>query len=584
MIIECRKGKREPINSSALDKYGGNKMIFLKTVSSNEKVFLDGKANDYTALSRISALKGERISFQIISYYEKSDGETDPFLYPIRLKPETGGMLAPFVNLREVVSVPVARPVGGNGDDGSYIRTTPGLFPDILKPLPYDGSITFCPNLLLSTWVTAEIPEDIEAGEYTFTISARGGKWGTPEVSFTVEVIDAALPKDEIYFTQWFHCDGLSEFYHVPVWSEEHWRIVENFARTARKNGINLLLTPVFTPPLDTAVGGERKTTQLVDVTVSGGAYSFGFDRLDRWIDMCHRVGIENLEISHLFTQWGAAHAPKIMATVDGEYKKIFGWETDALSDEYRTFLREFLTALVSHLKRRGVYENCVFHVSDEPSLDHLEAYRSAKKVITDVIGDAYIMDALSKIDFYKTGALDHPVVASNHIEDFLEAKVDKLWTYYCVSQWKDVSNRFHGMSAARNRSIGYQLFKFDIAGFLQWGYNFYNNQNSVDPINPYMDCTSGYAFPGGDPFSVYPAPNGEAYESARLVVFAEALTDLKAMKLLSALIGKNETVKALEEALGFEIRFDKCLNDATAITALRERVNALIKENIAKK
>ena len=42
--------------------------------------------------------------------------------------------------------------------------------------------------------------------------------------------------------------------------------------------------------------------------------------------------------------------------------------------------------------------------------------------------------------------------------------------------------------------------------------------------------------------------------------------------------------VKALEEALGFEIRFDKCLNDATAITALRERVNALIKENIAKK
>ena len=558
-------------------------MIKSNFVSSLEKIFLDTKVSDYPKLEKLSALRGERISFQLAAGYEYIDGESERMFWTVRVEPKVLGSLSSFVNLREVVSVPVARPTHGMGYDDNYLRTAPGLYPDLLRPLSYGGKISLAPDVLLSTWITAEIPEDMPAGEYSLTVILDAGKFGVAESHITVEVIEAKLPKSDLVFTQWFHCDGLSEYYRVPVWSEEHWRIVENFAYTAKKNGINLLLTPVFTPPLDTAVGGERRTTQLVDVTVTDGAYSFGFEKLDRWIDMLDRVGIEYIEISHLFTQWGAAHAPKIMATVDGNYKKLFGWETDAFSEEYRTFLKEFLTALVSHLKKRGDYERCYFHVSDEPGVDHLENYRSAKAVIKEVAGDAYIMDALSKIEFYKTGAVDHPVVATNHIEPFLEANVPGLWAYYCISQWKGTSNRFHAMPAYRNRSIAPQLYKYDIAGFLHWGYNFYNNQNSVNPIDPYLDCTSGYGFAGGDPFSVYPAPDGEAYESARLVVFHEALCDLSAMKLLASLIGKERVVAEIEDALGFEVRFDKCATSADEILRMRERINTLIKENINK-
>ena len=32
----------------------------------------------------------------------------------------------------------------------------------------------------------------------------------------------------------------------------------------------------------------------------------------------------------------------------------------------------------------------------------------------------------------------------------------------------------------ARTRVIGAQFWKYKIAGFLQWGYNFYNSQGSV--------------------------------------------------------------------------------------------------------
>ena len=40
------------------------------------------------------------------------------------------------------------------------------------------------------------------------------------------------------------------------MWSEDFWRICENYVRAMVRRGINMLLTPVHTPPLDTAVGG----------------------------------------------------------------------------------------------------------------------------------------------------------------------------------------------------------------------------------------------------------------------------------------------------------------------------------------
>ena len=54
-----------------------------------------------------------------------------------------------------------------------------------------------------------------------------------------------------------------------------------------------MLLTPVFTPPLDTEVGGERTTVQLVDIALQEGEWTFGFDKLEKWCGICQKYGIE---------------------------------------------------------------------------------------------------------------------------------------------------------------------------------------------------------------------------------------------------------------------------------------------------
>ena len=551
-------------------------MIKTRIISSLEKVFPDSSLDKFKEVSALSALRGERISVQL-AYACESEGT----LYVSRAPVTLGGSLAQYATVRAVDCVPVTMPTHPQGYDDNYLRTSPGLYPDVLRPLYYGGEISLHTHCTSAIWIEIQLPDGIKAGEHTLTVTVSSDTHGTEEKALAVEVIDALLPKEDIYFTQWFHADCLANYYNVEVWSDKHWEIVENFARVARKNGINMLLTPVFTPPLDTAVGGERRTTQLVGVTLRNGKYEFDFARLDRWVDMCDRCGIEYLEIAHLFTQWGAAHAPKIIVNVDGEDRKLFGWHTDAHSEEYRAFVRSFISALLCHMRSRGDDKRMIFHISDEPSIDHLESYRSAKETVADLLDGYLIVDALSKIDFYKKGVLEHPVCSNNHIAPFLEEGVKGLWTYYCVSQPLLVSNRYMSMPGWRNRSIGMQMYKYGIEGFLHWGYNFYSNQFSGDPINPYLETSADHAFPAGDSYSVYPSPDGTAYESTRLVVFYEALQDIKAMKLCESLYGHDAVVAAIEEELGLTLTFDTCAKSSEKMMNVRARINTMIRDKI---
>ncbi len=164
--------------------------------------------------------------------------------------------------------------------------------------------------------------------------------------------------------------------------------------RIAIRTGMNMIYTPLFTPPLDTRVGTERTTVQLVDVFFDNGIYTFNFDKLTKWINLARKCGFKIFEFSHMFTQWGAAHAPKIMGHKNGEYIRLFGWETDALSDEYRDFLNQFYISFNEFLStKKGDF---YFHISDEPHLHNIEQYLKAYETISSRVSNCKIMDAVS--------------------------------------------------------------------------------------------------------------------------------------------------------------------------------------------
>ena len=553
--------------------------IETRVLSSMEKVYMDQAPKPCTV--PFTALQGEAFAFQVAL-------RPDAVRVYSRLNVKVTADCDLPVVVKQVQYVPCIFPLCI--DDGRYERTTPGLFPDPLMTANEDGCF-FVETGRWSSFFVEVFPGMAAAGEYPITFAfstqidtADGPQELTWQVKTALTVIGAALPKSQLRYTCWFHGDCIADYYNVPVFSEEHWTYMEKQIKLAAKRGQNVILTPIFTPPLDTKVGGERTTIQLMDVIVTNGEYSFDFSKLDRWVDMCQANGIEYFEMAHLFSQWGAKACPKIMGTVDGEYRKIFGWENEALSDEYKGFLSAMLPALIAYIDNKGLHDKVYFHISDEPhGEEHLAQYLKLKEFVTPLLDGFILMDALSDYNFYEKGVCDYPVVATTALDPFLEGKrPDEFWVYYCVGQGhRHVSNRFFSMPGYRTRILGLQCYKENVLGFLQWGLNFYNAQFSIRHIDPYKCTDSDGAFPGGDPFIIYPGENGEPVESQRLVIFHEAIQDIQALRLLESLTSREHVLALMDEDATEKVTFYTYPTGEDYQLKLRYKVNQEIAELI---
>lgn len=543
-----------------------NSMHQFKLVSCLQKVFPDEEPRYSPECQKITTLKGETVSFQMAF---RGSG----FLKEI-VRVECISPIADSIRIRSVENVPVGRACNDQVDD-NYLRTEAGMYPDFLRELD-QGIVSISPNQWRSLWIDVEATVDMKAGNYPIKLRVTKENEVIGTVKTEIIIYDAVLPKQKIMHTEWMHADCLADYYKVEPFSEEHWRILDHFFELYVKRGGNMMLTPMFTPPLDIALGGERTTVQLVGVKKNGNTYEFDFSKMKRWIDLCIQHGIEYFEMSHLFSQWGARYAPKIIAEVNGEQRQIFGWHTPAVG-EYTEFLNIYLPQLRSHLEEWGISEKTYFHLSDEPGANDVTSYKAARDSVDSLLKGFHTFDALSDFEFYRQGLVDKPVPGNNEIAEFLEHGVDNMWVYYCTMQYLDVSNRFMAMPSARNRIYGLQIYKYDIIGILHWGYNFYNSQWSTRHINPYEVTDADYGFPAGDSFLVYPGEDGYPEESIRGMVLNEALNDLRACQLLEALTSKEYVLGILEEFLAEPLTFTNYPKSDAYLIMTRNRINGEI-------
>lgn len=532
----------------------------IKVISSLEKLY-DTDNIPEKELKGFSMLRNEKKSFQVAV---EATSETEA-----QLKLE-----GDFRKVRaySVENIKSDLPMWKKGADDYYRFSESGYYPDLLLPVEDKVNLKKGVNAF---WFEVD-GADCEAGTHKISVSI-----GECTVSVDCEVIDAELDFSDFVYTNWFHSDCLMSHYGFEAFSDEYWRVVENFLKTAREYGMNCVLTPIFTPALDTQKGKERPTVQLVDVTVNKGTYSFNFDKLTRWIEMCHRCDVEYFELSHFYTQWGARHAPKVMATVDGVYKRIFGWSTRANSRKYRKFLSALSIELKKYIEEKGLKDNVLIHVSDEPNKSMMRTYKKASAHIHNLYEGYKIVDALSDYSYYEKKIVSKPIPATDHIDKFL-GNVDNLWTYYCSAQKNNyVSNRFFCNDSIRTRVIGYQMYKFDIRGFLHWGYNFYYKRLSKGVIDPFKDSDAGKGFPSGDSYIVYPAKDGIPYPSLRLMVFYDALQDMAALRALERLTDKKTCLDIIEQGGKVNLTFKEYPHEDAWLLDTREAVNRKIKELI---
>lgn len=540
--------------------------VQMKMISSLEKCFYSDTVESKKEKTEFIMFKNERLSFQVMYRTDDPDMNIKRWC-PVKL----GGALAKHATVRLVSNVLNMYPTYNENPGGEFITTEPGAYPDMLRPFVYPSAVSLPHGQTHALWVDIELPADFAAGEYDITLSMYSQKGDElyASVSGKVTVVDALLPEQKLIHTEWFYTDCIANHYHVRAFSEKHWKYIESYLRVAVKNGINMILTPIFTPELDTYVGGERLTTQLVGIELVGeDEYKFDFSKLHRWIDLCLDCGVRYFEIPHFFTQWGAKAAPKIIVKVNGRNKKYFGWHSDSMGEQYGAFLAQLIPAIIAEFKARGLDDRIFFHVSDEPSLKVLDQYKRCKELISKYTGDYPIIDALSNFDFYSQGILKKPVPHTRGAMPFIDAKVEGLWVYYCGGGKGGVSDRSMSMPSSRTRVLGVQLYKYDIEGFLHWGYNFYNSCHSRDVLDPFGYPDGSYFTPSGDCFLVYPGTDGRAWESLRLNALREAMDDMRALSLYEQRFGKDAAL-----ALVGDIDFTSYPTDPDYLINMRETI-----------
>ena len=162
------------------------------------------------------------------------------------------------------------------------------------------------------------------------------------------------------------------------------------------------------------------------------------------------------------------------------------------------------------------------------------------------------------------------PVTSIAHIAEFLQHDVPEQWVYYCCGPQTVFPNSFMAMPSARVRILGFLMYKYNLKGFLHWGFNFYHSAVSLYPVDPYLTTSVDGAYPSGDPFIVYPAKDG-VYPSIRGEVTFHAMQDIALCRTLEAKIGRSAVVEMIDRAAGGELRFDRYPQEAAYLESLHD-------------
>ena len=143
-------------------------MINAKIISGLDKALIGGRFEDYAQIDRLSVLRGERVSFQVLCelvVHEWGNNFSKLFV------PTLTGALARYATVRQVRHVPATNN-GRATPDADYITRGPCLMPDILLPLSYRGCIVAPPYNLVSLYVELDVPADAaEIGESELTVT-----------------------------------------------------------------------------------------------------------------------------------------------------------------------------------------------------------------------------------------------------------------------------------------------------------------------------------------------------------------------------------------------------------------------------
>ncbi len=429
--------------------------------------------------------------------------------------------------VRHVGYVPVSSDPPGTPKN-ELLRPAPAFFPDpLFETFPYSlpGGRTD------SMWVSVYAPPTTQPGTYKgqLTLESGGQQAGTGD--FEIRVVESSVPDHQtLRVTNWFSLgpEHLSQYYKLNGEDDHYWELLRNIGRVMAAHKQNVMLTPVM---------------ELSTPRVENGKIVYDFARLDHWVETFEQAGIPIIEGGHLLSRVSGYQTPIRVPAYVIEDGKAVAEKLEPGDPRAEAFLHSFLSALYAHLKQHGWADRYVQHIHDEPHGDERPVYNHFAKLIRSELPGVPTVDAVSldqDLSFFADVAdIWVPVLASfdDQMPKIREhvGKGGQAWFYTCIYPQGRYLNRFTDLPLIKTRLLHWLNFRYDFAGFLHWGGNYWSRE-PFDNVQPIInDGTT--LLPAGDNAIVYPWP--EKYSilsSIRLEAMREGIEDYELLVALSKL------------------------------------------------
>lgn len=404
-----------------------------------------------------------------------------------------------------------------------------GYYPDPVFIVP---SIDVKRDITQPIWIRVDVPKTALPGLYSGTITIGGSLAGDKfEMTdqMNLRVYPVVLNEPSLMVTNWYSMDPkvTKHFYghDVELYSQDYWNILEAFAEKMAYCYQNMaLISPV----------------SLTQFTLQDGKYSFDFTNFDRTVELFEKAGIDKrIEGGHLGSRAGDWMSPFIVNVPVGNKPsgEVITVALPAENDSTKTYIAQFIPALVAHLKDKGWYDKYMQHIADEPIGGASAAsYVAISKLVKAAAPDIKIIEACHSKDLENIIDVWVPQLdyysSDNAFYQERQKAGDEVWFYTCLAPQGQFANRFLDQPLIKTRLLHWINYKYGATGYLHWGLAHWGTD---DPYNQttLMNTEGGNTLPGGDCWIVYP-DNGTLHGSIRLDAMRDGIADYELLKMLA--------------------------------------------------
>lgn len=385
-------------------------------------------------------------------------------------------------------------------------------------------------------WIRVWIPEDALSGNYSSDILIKNNKEVIGNLKLAIQVQKRILPQPE----QWtFHLDlwqnpfAVARYHQVPLWSEEHFKILKTELQPYADAGGKVITVPIMHHPW----GGQTYDpfeTMITWVKKIDGTWLFDYTIFDTWVKFMMNMGVKKEIGCYSMIPWKLSFQYFDQATNSLKELKAKPGEKD-YHDFWLSMLKDFST----HLKSKGWFDITHIAMDERPMPDMLKAF----KIIREADPDFKVSLAGSLHEELSDELNDYCIAIAEKYSDEMKKKrkaEGKITTYYtCCAESRP--NTYTFSNPAEGAWIAWYAAKEDLDGYLRWALNSWT-------IEPLLDSRF-YTWGAGDTYLLYPGGR-TCLRFENLVEGIQAYEKIQILKAELQAQGKTSTLRKLEKVL----------------------------------